>query len=216
MTVTDHQLSAWLSGSLTAEEAAGIRAAMDADPALAARAARLRQLDDLVRQAVPLSPAADDALLARLGLATAPAPDPAQVIDLAEARTRRAPAPVRPATSPRWRIAAQVALVAGIGLAVAQLLPERSPSLAEGAYRTLADADGARPNADGLVLFAPGTPPQQARAAVLAAGGTILGTPTETGALRVKATGPDRDDMLARLRARPEVIMAEPIGTRQP
>ncbi|MEO0030871.1 MAG: hypothetical protein RIS94_629 [Pseudomonadota bacterium] len=214
MIVTDHQLSAWLSGSLTPDEAARIAAAVEADPVLSARAERLGQLDDLVRQAVPLQDGVPDALLARLGLA--PAERPADVTDIADARQKRA-ATVAERRRPTqiWRIAAQVALVAGIGLAAMQFLPDRAPQQPQDAYRALSDERAPRIDADALVLFASGTTADQARAIVLAAGGSVVGSPTETGAIRVKA-GADRDDMLARLRARPEVTMAESLDAGRP
>lgn len=219
MNVTDHQLSAWLSGCLNADEAAQIAAAVEADPALAKRAERLRHLDELVRTVVPLDAVIPDALIARLGLAAAPATADraatAPVIDLAGERARRAEQAAALPTEPQrsfhgWRIAAQVALIVGIGMAALQFMPRGAEKTPEGAYRVLSDDSMPQPDADALVMFAPGTTPQAARAIVLAAGGTVVGEPTAAGAIRIK-TGANREDMLARLRARADVIMAEPV-----
>jgi hypothetical protein len=68
---SDEQLSAWLDGALSPEEAAMVGAAVAADPLLAERAASWQESDS--RIAAAFAPIAqqplDDALLARLGLA---------------------------------------------------------------------------------------------------------------------------------------------------
>ena len=71
MNFYDEQIAAWLHGHLDSDEAARVAAQVAGDPELTPRADRLRRLDELFRQAVPLDEALPDALIARLGL-TAP------------------------------------------------------------------------------------------------------------------------------------------------
>ena len=70
----DERLAAWLDGALPPGEAQAFAAALDADPALAAKAEAWRANDKALAGAFFASERPiDDALIARLGLASAPA-----------------------------------------------------------------------------------------------------------------------------------------------
>ena len=74
--MTDMELlNAYLDGELPAEVRADFERRLGSEPALAAALERLRQGDDLLRQAVPL-PSIDAARLARLGLTESGRADP--------------------------------------------------------------------------------------------------------------------------------------------
>ena len=232
--VGDEELSAWLDGGLGEDGNARMADLVGSNEDLAARAARLRRIDGLVREAVPEEPVPAE-LLARLGLAAAAEPAPAasasaEVIELAVAREARkarvaaaAPASrlVPPGGQGRFaRIAAQVLLVAGIGLGVALLRgiggPPTPGPVVEAPYRVLGDESSAPAAANAIARFAPGTPRSQVAAAVRAAGGTLAGDPGDTGVVRLAVDPVRRDAVLARLRAEPGVVLAEPLDQVRP
>jgi len=219
----DEQLSAWLDGGLDADGNAKMADLAARNEDVAARAARLRRMDELVRAAVPEEEAVPAELLARLGLAApaagsaAPAAD---VIDLAAARAARtAPAPApRPWFTGMGRIAAQLVLISGLGLGIMLALGHnRQPAAPQVSadYRVLGDASRAAPPANALVRFGPGVSAAEASALTREAGGSLVGQPSATGTARLAIDPARRDAVLARLRATPGVILAEPLdGTR--
>ena len=232
----DEQLSAWLDGGLDADGNAKMADLAARNEDVAARAARLRRMDELVRAAVPEEETIPPELLARLGLAqpeAASAAPAAQVIDLAAARAARpAPAPASaPARAPApraWftgmgRIAAQLVLISGLGLGVMLALGHDrqpatpgAPTEASADYRVLGDASRAAPAANALVRFAPGIDAAQAAALARTAGASMVGAPSAAGTARLAIAPARRDAVLARLRATPGVILAEPLdGTGQ-
>ncbi len=219
MSLTDEQIAAWLHGSLDAEEAARIEAQVAGDPALSARAERLRQMDSLVRQAVPLEEPLPAELLARLGLA-APAAD--NVISLALARADRAAANQARQSrfavlgSGSWRVAAQVVLFLGVGVTAAQWLSVQDRTQPDAAYHALGDTPSGEATANALVMFNPGIDLAEARAIATGSGATVIGTPTSTGAWRLNIDPARRDAVLSELKAMPEVKMAEPIDGDAP
>ncbi len=113
--ISDEQLSAYIDGELPPGEMARVRAALAADPALAARAQQFARVDALLAEfssgidAEPLP----EAVLALLG---APQAEAADAGGAAGAATVIA-MPARGA--PRYRIAAGLALAASLVLAVA-------------------------------------------------------------------------------------------------
>jgi len=215
----DAAISAWLDGEIDKDGDAAMTKLAASNEAFAARAQRLRHLDELVRSAVPADEAIPAALLERLGLAdVAEAP---KVVSLAEAREARARAAqggsVLPGTSRFWRIAAQVAIVAGLGLGLAVWNgPARSPQ-DQAAYRTLSNASA--PSAvrtNGIVVFAPGIGADKARAIAATAGARLVGEPNAAGAWKLSAASGRRDAVLAALRADKSVVMAEAVDGEQP
>lgn len=187
-------------------------AANDAD--VASRIAKLRRMDELLRQAVPLEESLPDELLVRLGLAPAAA---SNVVDIAAARAARiesaSATPVRFAAfrARGWRIAAQVFVVLGIGLAAAQWTRAPAPQSAEATYQALGDAPAAGLSANGLVMFTTSTDAGEANAIAARAGARIIGVPTSAGAWKIAVDPARRDAVLKALRGLPEVTMAEPI-----
>lgn len=204
MIISDDELSAWLQGDLSPEEMDRIEAACATDPALAARVERMGAIDDLMRRAIPLEDTVPDALLARLGLNEAPA---APVISLAAEREKRRP--VRAV----WRIAAQVAIVVGLGTVGARWYMTSDGPVDRAEYRALGDAAAPVPTdaPNALVMFRAGTPASAVAGIVASAGGRIVASPTATGVYRVVVAPGRRAPMIDALRQRPEVSMAEPI-----
>jgi hypothetical protein len=224
MTVSDEHISAWLHGALTADEAARMAVLAANDPETAARAGRLRHLDDLLRQAVPLEDTLPAALQERLGLAVS-ATQLSNVIDLAAARTaaeaaaqkvRNGAAPAQPTrfmafAAGGWRVAAQVIVVLGIGLAASQWIGAPRLQVPEANYRTLGDVPTSGVSANALVIFVGGTDASEARALASRAGARIVGAANGGGVWRLAINPARRDAALEQLRALPEVRMAEPI-----
>jgi len=210
----EERISAWIDGMLDSEGSAAMKTQAMSDEAVAKRAQRLRQMDDLVRAAVPAEDAVPDALLSRLGLSNASAAS--NVVDLAARRDDR-PHRSSPAFGRHWRMAAQVALVGAVGLALVTWQAPRGTSEDTGAaYRALSDASRRAPaEVNGLVVFAPGTDAQAARAVVESAGGRLVGQPNQAGAWKLAAPAAQRDSILATLRADARVAMAEPISSEK-
>ena len=110
--ISDEQLSAYIDGELPPEEMARVRAAIAADPALAARARQFERVDALLAEfssgidAEPLP----EAVLALLGAPQAEAADAGGAATVIAMPARGAP---------RYRIAGGLALAASLVLAVA-------------------------------------------------------------------------------------------------
>ncbi|MFC3175504.1 anti-sigma factor family protein [Novosphingobium bradum] len=234
----DERISAWLDGQLDEEGNAEMADLAARNEELAARAARLRGMDSLVRAAVPAEDEAIPAeLLARLGLAPAApvgeagaepaglasaAEGAAEVIDLASvraARAARAPARSAPRLAGLGRIAAQLLLVFGLGLgivlAVGQHRETAGPDAAA-SYRVLGDDAAAPAAANALVRFAPGIDALEAQVLARRAGAVLVGPPSAAGTARAAIDPARRDAVLARLRAAPGVVLAEPLDSGAP
>lgn len=212
----DERIAAWIDGMLDEKGAAAMSELAASDETLTARAQRLRHIDALVRSAVPAEDEIPPALVERLGLAPQPAaPRTAQILSLDEVRARRR-APARgPVGQPRWQIAAQVALVLGLGvsLAMGNGSTGSGPS-SPASYRALGHAappGAALPAVNALVVFAPGTDLAAARAIAGRAGARLVGEPNEAGAWKLAVSPVRRDAVLQALRADPAVTMAEPV-----
>ncbi len=184
--------------------------------AIARRAERMRHIDDLVRLAVPAEEAVPDALLERLGLAPAGG---ARVLSLADARAARArPEPVRQSGGALLRMAAQLALVAGLGLAVLVVArPGERVQDPAAEYRALGAAPvaGARA-ANALIRFAPGIAAPEAERIARSAGLRLIGPPNAAGAWKAEVEPGRRAASLEALRTDARVIMAEPIDGSAP
>jgi hypothetical protein len=187
---------------------------------------------------VPAEPAIPAALLERLGLAEAPVRG--TVVDLAAARQAQAlrqTASSRPSPlgrNPFLKIAAQVAIIAGLGVSLAVLGvpgqqvpgsasysgpdagPDSGPDPAAD-YRVLGAApDLAAPEANALVKFAPGIAAGEADRIAAAAGLRLLGAPSAAGAWKAAVVPGRRDAVLEALRADRRVELAEPIDGGTP
>jgi len=211
--ISDEQIAAWLHGGLETQDAARIEALVAANPALAERAERLRHLDDLVRRSVPLEESLPAELLARLGLPAAAETPTANVIDFATQRAARAPARLARFAmfTGGWKVAAQVALVIGLGYGAMQVLPSHGPSEPEAAYRVLGNAPDAASSTNALVMFDAGVKPADARALLGRPGVQVIGDQTSAGAWRLHIEPGRRASVLAELAATPRVRLAEPI-----
>ena len=216
MTPDDAMISAWLDGTLDAEGARHMTDLAARDEAFARRVEHLRRIDDLVRAAVPPEPEIPAELLARLGLA--PSPARASVVDLAAVRHQRglqnAAAPRAPqARGGFLKLAAQVALVAGLGLAVVTVVrPGGQAGDPAADYRTLSSAPApAAREANALVRFAPGIAEDEASRLAAASGLQLLGKPNQAGAWKAAVAPGRRTATLEALRSDPRVIMAEPL-----
>lgn len=214
----DERIAAWVDGELDDD---GIKAmdelALNNQPT-AARALRLRQLDDLARAAVPLEETIPEDLLARMGLAEHPAAT-AEVIDLGSARAaRQAPAVSRPAPGgfPLRRLAASVALLVGLGFGVLLVTGRGPEPEADSPYRTLSSPAQAGPSANAVIMVAPDASRAAIEAAARRAGAEVLGEAAETGAIRLAIDPARRDAVLEALRSAPGVTMAEPLDGARP
>jgi len=213
---SDEVISAWLDGAADEAQSRDIEAALANDPVFADHVAALAAADDLVRAAYPIDAQVSEELLMRLGLVgpvpVPAAPQTADVFDFAAARARKQPAPVRRAwTGNLSRIAAQVALVAGLGgLATGWWMLSPGAESSDAQYRALGNAtQDARAN--GIVMFRATTSAADARALLAKSGATLVAGPSDAGAWRVAIAPARRDAVLAQLRALPEVSMAAPI-----
>jgi anti-sigma factor RsiW len=196
-----------------AERCAGCREEIAAD----------RRLGEALGQEEIAAPAPHPAQLARLMErldAPSGAEEPAEPVRLL-ARLRAllgdTPAPVR------WALAAQLALVVGVlgfaGLGGLSGRGSRPAAAAPASFRTLSSPDpetaAAAPDTVRLrVMFAEQTPERQIRELVLGLGGRIAGGPSPLGAYVVEVPA-GRDALtvvLAHLRSRPEIELAEPVA----
>lgn len=222
-TPADAEIGAWVDGALDSEGAARMSELVASDEAVALRALRLRHIDGLVRAAVPRDDDIPAELLARLGLAGMDGA--ADVSSIAAARlARESKAAARAA--PRWldsagwrRIAAQVALVLGLGTGAAIWLAPHGSTSGDAAYRTLGDrpaADAAQADINALLVFAEGTNAATARRIAQDAGARLVGTPSDAGAWQAAITPSRRDAVLEVLRRDDRVALAEAIDGSRP
>ena len=106
-------------------------------------------------------------------------------------------------------MAAQLAVVvvtAGVASYLAQ---------PQAAYRALGSAPVAA-SANAVVIFTPQTREEQLRRLLNSSGAELVGGPTDADAYVLHVPAETRAAALARLRARPEVVMAEPIDGQTP
>jgi len=212
----DSRLSAWLDGELDTDGAQAMSELVASDEAFAARAQRMSRIDDLIRAAVPEEPV-PDALLERLGLAASAAAPSAEVVDLSAVRRQREQyrCAAAPAARPRllWRIAAQVAVIGGVGVAAALWFAPHSASVPQSdEYRTLSNRPPvSAPAVNAVVIFGDAVDPAAAHRIAGAAGANLIGTPNTAGAWKAAIAPGRRDDVLSTLRADPRVAGAEPI-----
>ena len=94
-------------------------------------------------------------------------------------------------------------------LAVQLLRPAAGPDAQTAGYRALAAGEGTP--ASMVVAFKPDTPEHELRRIVLASGARVTGGPTATGAWLLETAEPPAA-VVARLRAEPAVLLAEPLS----
>ncbi len=208
---SDEMLSAWLDGELSEADSAMVEASVNADPSLLDRVSALQRNDALLREAFPQVESVPTALLARLGLNEVESRPAAEVVDLASERAKRA-AQTKPRwTAAKWKVAAQLVLVVGIGGLVGSQWV-RAPAPAEHKlYQTLGNGKVLQP-ASALILFRHDVQDVEARRMLQAVGAKIVDERTVNNAYRVDIPAEKRAAALAMLRKKPQVEMAEPIN----
>ena len=103
-----------------------------------------------------------------------------------------------------WALAAQLVLAV---IALSLLVPAQRPS----PYRTLSDVSAPAANGNAIIIFRPDVTEAAFRQMLVATGARLVGGPTSSHAYMLQISPADRQAALARLRARPEVVLAEPI-----
>jgi anti-sigma factor RsiW len=174
-------------------------------------------------------------LIAEMGdaalLSEQPSPDPDQGWAMIRDQVAPAPAPVpkrsaipwfgrgRAAKTPRqggspwllWAFAAQSCAALGLVALVGVLAwPDAQPR-----YRALA-APVAPPSGNMVVIFRPETPEAELRAILNASHARVVDGPTVAGGYVLRTPDAERAEMLAGLRGRSQVVLAEPIDPVSP
>ena len=197
------ELLPWfLNGTLQGEEAAKVEEHLRGCPGCREELECLRvmQSEYLESEMAPEAQAALAKLRPRLEEALPAKPPPRRATG--RAATLTAPFPV-------WfklAMAAQFALVFGLGWAVLQ--PERAGL----AYHVLS-ASGAPERAAGslVVVFDPAAPQREVARILRASGGRVVDGPTASNGYVVAVADGGLSAALARLRAEPAVVLAEPL-----
>ena len=107
-----------------------------------------------------------------------------------------------------WALGGPLAAAAAVALAV--MVVPGAPSPAGETYRALGSAPTAQPG-NALVMFRPDARDVDLRSALTKAGARVVDGPTATGAYVVRIAPAGRAQALDRLRATPQVALAEPI-----
>ncbi len=106
----------------------------------------------------------------------------------------------------RWAMAAELAVIVGLG---AVLLPA-TDGLSQ--YRTLGARSAAAPATGSLVVvFEPTTPESELRRMLRNAGARVADGPTQTNAYILKVAAERRGEAVQALRAEPAVVLIEPL-----
>jgi hypothetical protein len=115
-------------------------------------------------------------------------------------------------------VAAQAALIAGVGLAMAVWsAPGPNPAEPEANFHALANApEAASLAANVLVKFAPGTGAAAARTIAQTAGVRLIGDPSSAGVWKAAVAPARREAALETLRADRRVSLAEPVDGARP
>jgi hypothetical protein len=218
--INDETLMGYLDRQVDLERAREIETALAANPELRRRLAEIEAGDRSVREAFDalLDAPVPDALAARVRAAVAAHETGADVVRLKTRPSLRLADGATQAGRRGWRaspgwlgwaVAAQfVAIVALTGVVV-------QPKHEAAAYHAL----GAAPSAAGanlIVAFKPDTPERSLREALRSANARIVGGPTAADVYLLSAPAAERDAALAKLRARSEITLAQPIDTPEP
>ncbi|WP_294334285.1 zf-HC2 domain-containing protein [uncultured Sphingomonas sp.] len=108
-----------------------------------------------------------------------------------------------------WMLGAQAALLL-FGLGFVLHLQRQSPVPGAERYHALGSPE-ARPVGNLLVMFAPDTPEAAMREAIAASHARLVDGPTAAGAYLLATAPEQRAAALARLRAEPKVVLAQPV-----
>lgn len=197
--ITDDALMAYLDGEADPARAGEIQAALAVDVTLRARLEAMAARDDKVRAAFeqllerPIPPALAD----RVGAAVAAS---AKVVAL-QSRRR---------TPGRWAwvagaLVAQAAILVGAFVLIGPVRDVRAPTADYKALSASTQDDAANI----VLMFHPDTREAAVREALASVGGRVVGGPNAAGAWMIRVPHATRDAALPRLRARPDVKMAE-------
>jgi anti-sigma factor RsiW len=208
----DEKISAWIDGALDKAETGKMEALATGETRIAERASRLRQIDTLVKAAVPLEPLPQE-LLERLGLPTGSSSD---VIDFSAAKARReasrAQAGIRSsAFFANFRNIAALVAVAVLGISTLGWMNQPSSGDTEATYRALGNAPVAGSAANVLVVFDTSVDAREAKAIAAALGAAIEGGQTSGGGWKLAFSPTARDKAIESLRRRKDVRLAEPL-----
>ena len=208
----DEKISAWIDGALDKAEAGRMEALAIEEALIAERASRLRQIDTLVKAAVPLEPVPQE-LMERLGLAKASGSD---VIDFSAAKARREASRVqatirRTAFFANFRNIAALVAVAVLGLSTLGSMNQPRSGDPEATYRALGNAPVAGSAANALVVFDSSVDAREAKAIAASLGAAIEGGQTSGGGWKLAFSPAVRDKAIESLRRRKDVRLAEPL-----
>jgi hypothetical protein len=207
--LTQEGLPWLLSGTLGGAEGEAARAHLAACAVCQADLAQLRRLRDAMALPDPQCEPerALGRLIERIEASGQAAPDPSAAAPAAPG------APLlstlrRAANDPRWLRRAALLECCAIVLLAALLA---WPRAADDGYRGLGSAPAVGGQA--LIVFRPETPERELRRIVRAGGARIVGGPTVTDAYVLAFPEGEAAPLLARLRAEPAVLLAEPLGS---
>ena len=208
----DEKISAWIDGALDKAEAGRMEALATEEALIAERASRLRQVDTLVKAAVPLEPV-PQALLERLGLAKASG---SEVIDFAAAKAKRdssfARAGIRQTVFfANFRNIAALVAVAVLGISTLGWMNQPRSGGPEATYRALGNAPVVGSAANVLVVFDSSIDAREAKAIAASLGAAIEGGQTSGGGWKLAFAPAVRDKAIESLRRRKDVRLAEPL-----
>ena len=202
------ELLPWLlNGTLEAQDATLVEEHLHACPGCRAELECLRVLQSAYVQS-ELAPDAEAALAKLRPRLTGPAAGkphrPARRTPTLQGHT-----PVLQAVIPGWlkfALAAQFLLIFGLGSTV--LLPDRAAPEFHGL-----SASGGPHHAAGsaVVVFDPAAPQREVARILRSAGGRVVDGPTESNGFVLAVSDGDLKATLARLRAEPAVVLAEPL-----
>ncbi len=206
----------YVNGTLEGLELERFAAHLERCPLCQAEVDANRELAVAVREVaeLPLSPVAGfERLMARIDAAGTESAEPAPPRSPAAARGWWRATP----RAARWALALQAAalLALVIGLALARPPAPGPAARPGGPFVTLSTPAHpvalAPERAELRLVVAPTTPEARLRQLLAAVGGEIVAGPSPAGAYTVAVAAEDRDVALFRLRAAPEVALAEPV-----
>jgi len=214
--ITEDALMAYLDGEAGPEQERAVEAALAASPQLRARLAELEARDRTVRTAFDslLERPVPDHLVSAARGGDAPKILPFQPRRPLQgggyagvvAAVRRRPVLVG------WLAVGQAAVIA---VAVMATLSTQNAQPTSSRYLALAAAQ--RPaTANAMVIFDPSTPERQLREALKTADARVVGGPTDAGVYLLETPAASRDSAVRTLKARKDVVLAEPLDSGHP